>query len=320
MASLYILLLGILLLPIIFSPNVEASPIHLTIQISTTCLTMLQYNYSTNCPTYQDILLLFPDTSDHKISGDFVFKNGLLKRADPILNNHFKFYQYDPREIIYWIDPPADVYNKATKKIVLAPHDFIFALRNQKITNASFIEGQNRYVSKVCSYAYLSTDNWQFLLGDTIQYMIHNCDPKFTSFNNIKKNTWIAVQHNIADTMKWKHDKWIEAVKEKCGTTNCNYKDMVVPPSLREHNYNADKPKSDKGNPCLIDVKSPACLYYKYKQQGNVTNTSFDLKARNDMAGEMNYNQDKFEYQQGQANFYKVLLADYIEVTDKARY
>lgn len=184
------------------------------IVLSNTCLTMLTNNLTSNCPTYDQILTLFPDTSNQKISGGFVLKDGIIQRQEPPYENHYKNYIFSEKDLL-WIDPPGDVLDKV-HLITITSHDFTYKIKNQIITNNTVLIGQGRYVTPNCRSAIITADNWLFLLGDTMQYLKHNCDKGFTNFNEIKIKTWERTIHDITTSYKWQLDQWIKESKEKC--------------------------------------------------------------------------------------------------------
>src|SRR3990172_7744127 len=63
------------------------------ISYDNTCKTMLKNNLTTTCPTYEDIITLFPDTSNKFVSGDFGYYNGLYQRLPTKLHNSFEYYR-----------------------------------------------------------------------------------------------------------------------------------------------------------------------------------------------------------------------------------
>ncbi len=186
----------------------------LGIVLSDTCLSLLKINASTNCPTYEEILILYPDTSNHKWSGGFDYIDGILQREITTFNNHFEFYRYDSVSIT-WIDPPSDILEKIPL-ITISASTFEYKIPFQNITNSSVSIGHDRYVSSKCDEALISAENWLFLLGDTIQLMAHDCDEEFTNFNEVKLRTWERTQHDIKTSMKWQLDKWIQETKINC--------------------------------------------------------------------------------------------------------
>src|SRR3972149_5451488 len=58
-----------------------------------TCKTLIKNNISSNCPSYEDIITLFPDTSNQDVSGKFSYYNGIYQRGPAKLLNSFEYYR-----------------------------------------------------------------------------------------------------------------------------------------------------------------------------------------------------------------------------------
>jgi len=184
------------------------------IVLSNSCLTMLKNNITTNCPTYEQILTVFPDTSNRRMSGDFNNIEGILQRAEPQYENHYDQYRYDALNLM-WIDPPGDVLDKISL-ITIAPDDFTYKIKGQVMTNNTLLVGDSRYINSKCHDATISAKLWLFLLGDTIQLMNHNCDRNHTNFEEVKKRIYGKTEHDITTSYKYKLDKWIAESKIRC--------------------------------------------------------------------------------------------------------
>ena len=191
------------------------------IVLSNTCLTMLKNNISTNCPGYDEIMALFPDTSNQKVSGGFIYKDGILQREEPQYEHHYNNYIYESKDKM-WIDPPGDVLDRI-HLITITSRDFIYPIKDQKITDSSIKIGQGRYIAPNCRSAIITAENWPYLLGDTMVLLLHNCDRTFTNFDEIKIQTWERTKHDITTSYKWKLDQWVKESKEKCSIQKCFY-------------------------------------------------------------------------------------------------
>ena len=100
------------------------------------------------------------------------------------------------------------------------PTYFITNSSMMKLDNSSdeFIRhvGQARYVDDRCMNAKISAQNWLYDLGDTVWFMLHDCDPIFTSINSVKKITKPKFNHDITTSQDYQLKKWIESVKQNC--------------------------------------------------------------------------------------------------------
>lgn len=191
------------------------------VQLSKTCVVMIKNNLTTNCPTYEEILFLFPDTSDQRISGRFVFEGGYLHRAASDFENPIGFYRYQ-EDNHFWVNPPADI-SERIKLITIESRLDEYKIGNQVITNSSVQVGYKRWVSDDCRSVTLAATDWQVLLGDTVRYVGSDCHPEFTSFDSVKTKTWERVVHDITTSYKYQLDNWYRQAIEKCGQRICFY-------------------------------------------------------------------------------------------------
>ena len=206
------LLTGLSLVLLLIPLNAEARKNieDVSISLDRTCIALIKSHAKTNCPTYEEILLQFPDTSNKRISGDFIFKDGMLQRANPKLQNHFNSYTYESP--VLWIDPPGDVIDK-TKHITIASKlPIYFISESYKKTDNTIKFGTDRYVNSKCTEAIISAENWEFLLGDTIQYLQNGCTS--TNFDSIKKIYQKPMDHDIKSTAWYKYTQWLKNAKQ----------------------------------------------------------------------------------------------------------
>lgn len=193
-----------------------------TITLSDTCIALLKINVTT-CPSYDEILRLFPDQTNQDISGHFNYSFGYYHREKSIYKNQYKFYEFYPIKNLIWVDPPHDVKIKS-RNIIIAAAPFDYKLPHESIdttkTNTLTV-GTNRYVDPKCNDAIITKDNWIFLLGDTVRYMQHDCDKEYTNFNETKIINWQRANHDITQSYKYQLDKWREESIKNCGKVLC---------------------------------------------------------------------------------------------------
>jgi len=190
----------------------EATPDY-GIAISQTCYTMIKYNLTTPCPTYEAIMAVFPDSSNRLFSGDFIYKDNMLQRENPPIEQHFQVYRYDD-SITLFIDPPGDIRDKINM-ITIESRLPEYKLRDITIVNYTHYLGTGRYVDS-CRNAVIDSNQWLFLLGDTLRFMQNKCQPEFTDYNSIKETYLNYTRHNIATSNKWLHDTWVQSVIDNC--------------------------------------------------------------------------------------------------------
>ena len=186
------------------------------IVLSQGCRTMIKNNITTDCPTYEEIMILYPDTSNKKILGDFGYKNGIYQRLTSDFKNAEGYYKYGYEGLMF-IDPPAKLWPKLNL-ITISPSLDNYLLPKNKSYNSenhTLTMGHGRFVDS-CRIAYIDGNNWLFLLGDTIQYLKNNCDPSSTAYDSTTTTYLKRVTHDITTSYKYKLDKWIKESKEKC--------------------------------------------------------------------------------------------------------
>lgn len=207
-------LLILALVPIIFIP-VSATPFHYGISLSKTCLTMLQNELETDCPTYDEILVLFPDTTNQNVVGGFKSIDGITQRGLPNVIHPERFYTH-ATESILWVDPPNDVRKKLIM-IEINPSLPIYKTGKESLImdDYSVSFGKDRYVNFNCSESKITAENWVFLTGDSLNLMKHNCDPIFTSFNSTVSLKFEKSYQDLSTSAKYKLDQFIKESLEK---------------------------------------------------------------------------------------------------------
>ena len=187
------------------------------IVLSQTCYNIHRYapiNSTSPCPTYEAIMLLYPDTSDQKWSGEFIYKHNQLQRG-PAKEGHYDYYRFSDKSMLF-IDPPADTQSEL-KMIRIESSLSFFKPRGlgSQIHDGVIYQSDTRYIDS-CRMAVISAENWINLIGDTLNYMRHGCDDDYTEYNFLRVITQNLTKHDIATSNKWLHEQFIEWVKENC--------------------------------------------------------------------------------------------------------
>ncbi len=186
------------------------------ITVSNTCLVMHKNNITTDCPTYESIMVLFPDTSNHDVSGKFIFKDNMIQRDKPQFKNSYNWYTFLGHETVLFIDP--DTYTqKEIGMITIHPQLGLYKINKMsgKVEDNKRYLGTGRYIED-CRNAAIDGKNWIFLLGDTINYLRNNCEAQYTQFNSTIEYQAKLTDHDITTSNKWLHETFIEWVKENC--------------------------------------------------------------------------------------------------------
>lgn len=186
------------------------------ITLSKTCITMIKNNITNNCPNYEDIMVLFPDTSNQDISGKFIYDDGFYQRDNTNFKSHFEFYTYEPHTT--WIDPPGDIVG-GIPTITIEPrlNEYLIPESN-RLENNTLTVGTSIWVDPLCYRATIGADSWILEMGHLMQYIDHNCDEEFKNFKDTKNITFKKSYQDITTSYKYKLDKWIEESKIKCLT------------------------------------------------------------------------------------------------------
>jgi len=175
----------------------------------------------TECPTYEEIMLLYPDTSKRDISGNFTYIDGILQREPPQLEKHFEYYRYNDAEHLF-IDPPYDRTFHMDMIIIETQIPTYKVKGSYYITNDTVTFGHSRMMAKGCDTASIGSDVWLEYLGDTINYMKNGCDEEYTNVSTIDKLVLIPTE--IGEEFRQKYyemEKWLRDMAEKCLTYGC---------------------------------------------------------------------------------------------------
>ena len=202
------------------------------ITLDNTCKTMIRNNISSNCPTYEDIITLFPDTSKQDVSGKFSYYNGFYQRGPTKFIDSFEYYRFWDRPILF-VDPPVETATRI-KLIEIKANLDQYLLRggtqSYNPTDHSLTMGIGRYIDS-CRLAYVDAAQWIFLVGDTLNHMNNGCSADSTKFNSTITTRLGKVQHDITTSYKWKLEQWQETMIEKCGKKVCLYEpEQPIPP------------------------------------------------------------------------------------------
>lgn len=185
--------------------------------LSQTCITMITNNIETNCPTYEELNMLFPDTSNAAVSGGFIEdSNDFWHRENKHLNDHIQFYQFGQKGI--WIDPPGDIRSKIKIITIENTLNDYLTFDSYKMFNNTINLATERYIDEKCMSATINGANWLYLAGDTMQLMAHECDASFTNFDEKKTIQLEASYQDITTSYKYQLEKWITESKLKCQT------------------------------------------------------------------------------------------------------
>ena len=217
------------------------------VYLSGSCITMIQNNYSTHCPTYNTLYQL--DTSDKYMSGDFITdENGYFHRQEPQLKESWRAYDFDDTFRII-VDPPSGMIERI-KTIEIRPNFDTYTLSQEMIQKPEYqmIEKQinftgmwfnetktvskainvmnktkdfgrvifhDRYIDK-CKHAIINAANWTQLVADTIHHLRSNCAESTTSYITKEVLYPNYTEIDYASTNDYKYKKWLSQIKQFC--------------------------------------------------------------------------------------------------------
>lgn len=132
------------------------------------------------------------------------------------MQEHFQWYRYSDKSVI-WLDPPTDIMTRANLiTIVNDVKPYKLGVESMTMQYNTAYLGKDRWVDERCQKAVIPKDSWMLMVGDTIRYMQHDCDPKYTTIKTIMEVKTEKSIQDITTSYKWQLDKWLDEVKKKC--------------------------------------------------------------------------------------------------------
>lgn len=184
------------------------------IALSSTCVTMIQNNFSTTCPTMKQLIPL--DNSNTYITGDFVYEDGYWQREFPRFINHYRFYDLE-NDWIYFVDPPGDMRDRIPM-IYIESRVLPYLIPGVSFLNDdnSVTFGIERYVDDKCMNATMGSIDWKHLLPDTLNYLRSYCDPTATNYESKIIKEFEKSNQDITTSQKYQDDKRTAWIKVHC--------------------------------------------------------------------------------------------------------
>ncbi len=213
------------------------------VSLSKTCETMVKNNFTSNCPTYKQLIQL--DSSNTDISGKFTTdEDGFFHRGNEDVSDSYKYYWNDDTIRIF-VDPPGNMADRI-KMIYIQPNFDVYTVRADRTVNDEFeiiignktlsygnqtklitfdvrnqteqfsiIQYHDRYLNK-CQESTINADNWKFLLPDTIHLMRNDCDRSFTQFEEREIITPNSTAYSPVDSPEWNILQEAKRISEFC--------------------------------------------------------------------------------------------------------
>lgn len=189
----------------------------INIILSDTCIKMIENNFDTFCPTYRELRDTWDNTIPY-VSGEWVETEYDVKRENPKMKEHWKYYEQSKGWKIITVDPDNGIKNMGVN-IIIHPDSFRYLEKSDSVLKNDSINatGSERYVwhnvkyDKYCKNIAISPD--MRALGDTINNIWNGCNTKV-------EPEVIKVETNY-DFSYWtsqyaKYTNWLTESLERC--------------------------------------------------------------------------------------------------------
>ena len=183
----------------------------INVNLSKTCLTLIQNELQTKCPTYREMIPLFDNTIP-VISGNFVEVGYDVKRLPSPLQEHWHYYEQMTETRVVSVDADPDLFDRGVNITILA-QDFTILEdtgRNDKTEsfNSATLEQTswvNMHVSDKCDKVSVGPD--LKAIEDAILHILNKCTTDLSEYK-------VVVQHEQTefkkeDSAQWRYLKWI---------------------------------------------------------------------------------------------------------------
>lgn len=187
-----------------------------TISLSDTCITMIENDYPTKCPTYRTLYHTF-DTSIPLISGQMEDLGYDLSRAEPKYDNHWKYYEQMKDWKVIIVDPDHNVKNRAVN-IVVQPNSFNYVENiSSPNKNESYdAENSERYVWKnmkvtQCNKAIVAPDLES--IAKVVEHVMNKCT---TDLDEVETIQVMPTPYVKEDSPAWNFFQWLNNAMDKC--------------------------------------------------------------------------------------------------------
>ncbi len=197
----------------------------ISVNLSKTCLTLIQYELQTNCPTYREMVPLFDNTL-RNISGEFVDVGYDIKRLPSPLKDHWKYYEQVPEWRVVTVDADPSLFKRGVEIIVQAK-DFTVIERTgaqdkTESYNSETLETttwKNIHVSKKCDSVSVGPD--LNTIEAAILHVLNKCTTDLSEFKEVtvKEPTIIPKEESI----HYQYFQWLKDVIAGLRDTTVEY-------------------------------------------------------------------------------------------------
>lgn len=184
------------------------------VTLASSCITLIQNNITTTCPTYEDLVHL--DSSIQRVSGEFTIIDDFFQRLNSNYEESWRWYDFD-NNLRVFIDPPNGMAERI--KMIEIRNNFgiyeVDILNNVLNNPRSLVYYKDRSIDN-CENAVISSDKWQLLLNDTIKYLQSNCEDGMTQFNSTEIIPLPRTEIDITTSPQWQYEQWVKQALIDC--------------------------------------------------------------------------------------------------------
>ena len=183
----------------------------INVNLSRTCLTLIQNELQTVCPTYRDMLPLFDNTLPY-ISGYFVDVGYDVKRLPSPLQDHWKYYEQMTKTRVVSIDADTDLFDRGIN-ITIEAKDFVVIERTGATDKTDSYDSStlekttwhNIHVNKKCDQVSVGPD--LKVIEAAILHVLNKCTTDLSEFKEVVQREPTIIQKE--QSAHWQYLKWV---------------------------------------------------------------------------------------------------------------
>ena len=183
----------------------------INVNLSRTCLTLIQNELQTACPTYRDMLPLFDNTLPY-ISGYFVDVGYDVKRLPSPLQDHWKYYEQMTKTRVVSIDADTDLFDRGIN-ITIEAKDFVVIERTGATDKTDSYDSStlekttwhNIHVNKKCDQVSVGPD--LKVIEAAILHVLNKCTTDLSEFKEVVQREPTIIQKE--QSAHWQYLKWV---------------------------------------------------------------------------------------------------------------
>jgi hypothetical protein len=197
----------------------------ISVNLSRTCLTLIQYELQTKCPTYREMVPLFDNTLKN-ISGEFVDVGYDIKRLPAPLKDHWRYYEQVPEWRVVTVDADPTLFKRGVEIIIQAKDFTVIERAGAQDKSASYdsktlemTTWKNIHVSKKCDSVSVGPD--LKAIEAAILHVLNKCTTDLSEFKEVtvKEPTIIPKEQSA----HWQYFQWLKNVIAGLRDTTVEY-------------------------------------------------------------------------------------------------